>query len=208
MTDSGDMQDFRLRRLTRKIARHPANVNNPEPREGYAQAAVALVLRAADEVELLLIKRAKSVRDPWSGHVALPGGRRAPADPTLLETAIRETSEETGIELGASGCYLGRLTEASPSNQQLPRITVIPYVFAVPPYLDSRVNSVEVESVIWVSTETLLNPNSTRTTSIQLPEGPVKFPSYRVGEHQIWGLTFRILTEFLTTALGDKARQR
>ncbi|SVC42051.1 uncharacterized protein METZ01_LOCUS294905, partial [marine metagenome] len=38
VTDSGDMQDPRLRRVTRQIARHPANVNNPEPQEGYAQA--------------------------------------------------------------------------------------------------------------------------------------------------------------------------
>ena len=87
-----------------------------------------------------------------------------------------------------------------PSSERLPPITVVPYVFAVPPDVDARVNSREVQSVLWVSIETLLDPRSGRTITIDLPEGPTKFPSYQVRGHTIWGLTFRILTEFLTMA--------
>ena len=65
----------------------------PEARE----AAVALVLRDRGGLEVLLIKRAEIDGDPWSGHMALPGGRRDPDDTDLLATAIRETEEETGI---------------------------------------------------------------------------------------------------------------
>ena len=42
------------------------------------QAAVSVVLRSAVGLDLLLIKRAHFDRDPWSGHMALPGGRRDP----------------------------------------------------------------------------------------------------------------------------------
>ena len=200
VTDSIDIKDPRLRSLMHRLSKHPANGAEPKPREGHTQAAVALVVRASDDLELLLIERAKSVRDPWSGHVALPGGRRDPGDAILEETAIRETSEETGVELATRGLQLGRLTEVLPSSERLPPITVVPYVFAVPPDVDARVNSREVQSVLWVSIETLLDPRSGRTITIDLPEGPRKFPSYHVRGHTIWGLTFRILTEFLTMA--------
>ena len=64
-------------------------------------AAVALVLRQAPALELLLIKRSSSEDDPWSGQMALPGGRRDPADAGLQHTAIRETHEEVGLDLRA-----------------------------------------------------------------------------------------------------------
>jgi len=61
------------------------------------RAAVTLILResAADpaEAEGLFVRRAKVPGDPWSGHVALPGGRRDPEDADLLDTARRETLE-------------------------------------------------------------------------------------------------------------------
>ncbi len=92
-----------FRRLRHALATRPAIL---APDDGAPRrAAVALVLRrtADDVVELLLIKRSEREDDPWSGHVALPGGRRDPSDATLQDTAIRETLEETGIDLARDG---------------------------------------------------------------------------------------------------------
>ena len=171
--------------------------SDPQPLEGHAQAAVSLVLRTAADLEVLLIKRAESERDPWSGHMALPGGRREPGDPDLVGTAIRETAEETGVELGARGWRLGRLAEVSPTGKRLPRLTIVPYVFGVPPDVTASVNSSEVESVIWIELSTLHDPEIRQTTTIHLPEGPRAFPCLQVGEHAVWGLTYGILTGFL-----------
>jgi 8-oxo-dGTP pyrophosphatase MutT (NUDIX family) len=49
--------------------------------------------------KLLFIKRADAVGDPWSGHMAFPGGRYEVGDQSLLETAVRETREETAIDI-------------------------------------------------------------------------------------------------------------
>ena len=134
--------------------------------------------------------------------MALPGGRRDPTDPDLEHTAVRETEEETGVELGSQGWRLGRLEELTPSTNRPPLLTIAPYVFGVPDHVTASVNSHEVESVMWVSIETLRNPSTGGTTTIDLPDGPRGFPCFRVEGHAVWGLTFRILTEFLEIIAG------
>lgn len=73
-------------------------------------AAVALILLPMETQgwELLLIVRAENEKDPWSGHVAAPGGRTevgvdGRALETVVETAVRETREEIGVDLMGEG---------------------------------------------------------------------------------------------------------
>src|SRR6478752_6570976 len=89
----------RLARLREQLARRP-----PTPDDGDASliwAAVAAVLVPSPDA-VLLIRRAERAGDPWSGHMALPGGRREPEDADLVETARRETFEEVGLQLARS----------------------------------------------------------------------------------------------------------
>ena len=196
------VSDARLRRLQDRLSRRPESGTEPEPLESHTEAAVSLIIRASAELDVLLIKRAESERDPWSGHIALPGGRRDIGDLSLAHTAIRETSEETGVELSTSGSSLGRLERVVPSHPNLPRITITPYVFGVPEHVEARVNSAEVDQVLWMPLPVLLDPKTCGTTTIPLPEGPADFPCYHVGGHTIWGLTFWILSEFGELAGG------
>ena len=62
-----------------------------------AAAAVAIICTQQDEV--LLLQRSNNPADPWSGHLALPGGMREHSDPNLLATCIRETREECWLSL-------------------------------------------------------------------------------------------------------------
>lgn len=191
-----EIPDARLRRLVDRLSDRPEYGSEPEPLEGHTEAAVSLILRTGTELEVLLIKRAESERDPWSGHVALPGGRRDPEDANLTRTAIREAAEETGVELSSSGWSLGRLGQVVPSHPVLPPITITPYVFGVPEMVEAHVNSAEVDRVLWVTVPVLLNPKTRGITTIVLPEGSADFPCYWVDGHAVWGLTFRILSEF------------
>jgi 8-oxo-dGTP pyrophosphatase MutT (NUDIX family) len=191
-----EIPDARLRRLVDLLLERPEQGGEPEPPAGHIEAAVSLILRTAADLEVLLIKRAESERDPWSGHVALPGGRRDPGDANLTGTAIRETVEETGVELSSSGWSLGRLGQVTPSHPTLPPITITPYVFGVPEAIEAHASSAEVDHVLWVTLPVLLDPKTRGTTTIVLPEGSADFPCYWVEGHAIWGLTFRILSEF------------
>ena len=87
-----------------------------EEEPGVRKAAVALIFRTGQDgsPELLFIKRAEYPGDPWSGQIAFPGGREESGDSSLLETATRETREETGIDLGREGLIIGVLDDLRP----------------------------------------------------------------------------------------------
>jgi 8-oxo-dGTP pyrophosphatase MutT (NUDIX family) len=170
------------------------------PSDGSEAAAVAVVLRATmHDLELLLIKRAHNAGDPWSGHIALPGGRHDAADDSLLETAIREAHEETAVTLAANGStgLLGRLETVAPRSARLPRLTVVPFVFGVPGDTCARADSHEVERIRWVSLGRLRDPDVAGTVDIALPRGVQSFPCLRLGDDVVWGLTYRILSNLL-----------
>lgn len=185
--------------LSEALASYAADAADPPPRDpDFLEAAVALVIRARDHLELLLIKRARSERDPWSGHMALPGGRRDPDDATLRQTAVRETLEETGLDLAASGVHLGRLDEVAPGSVRLPKLTIAPFVYGAPASAEAFVASREVEAVHWIPLDELRAPATHGEVEIPLPGGARTFPCYRVVGEIVWGLTYRILDQFLT----------
>ena len=162
------------------------------------RAAVALVLRLTgeDRRELLLIKRADYEGDPWSGHVALPGGRQEPEDATLEATAVRETREETAIDLRRHGELLGTLDEIYPRTPVLPPIVVRPYVFTVAPEVPI-VPSEEVAAAFWVPLAALRDPAAVVETTVVVRGEERSVPSFRHGDYVIWGLTERILRQFV-----------
>ena len=68
--------------------------------DNESHAAVAILIRERnDDLEFFLVKRAEVEGDPWSGDMAFPGGKRCQNDEDLSETAMRETLEETAIDL-------------------------------------------------------------------------------------------------------------
>lgn len=192
---SGDVTDPRIHRLGSVLAGRPAlRLERPA---AARDAAVALVLRARSELELLLIKRAEYEHDPWSGHMALPGGRHDPADADLFATACRETEEETALPLARVGTLLGGLDEIAPGTPRLPPVVIAPFVAAVPATAAAYPASREVAQTLWVPLSALRDDSAVSELLIELSDGPLTFPSLTYGGHVIWGLTHRILTQFL-----------
>ena len=165
-----------------------------------ARASVALVLAPADEgVELLLIRRATRDNDPWSGHIAFPGGRRDPSDPDPIATAIRETREEVGIDLVTDAEPIGRLDELRAIARQRPLDLVIsPIVFSLRRPVTLALSAREVTGAVWVPLAFLASGDARSTHRRTLDGVSSDFPALRYGDYTIWGLTHRILDGFLT----------
>ncbi|WP_243665885.1 CoA pyrophosphatase [Vulcanisaeta sp. JCM 16159] len=101
--------------------------NTPTPDNEHLWAAVAVIYNPCLDA-FLIGKRTENPNDPWSGDAAFPGGRFNPTkDKDLVETAIRETREEVGLDLTNDAIILGVLDPFSPSNA--PNINVVPVIF-------------------------------------------------------------------------------
>lgn len=189
--------DARLESLRARLPRP----TDPPLREGYTEAAVSVILRSRDPMEVLLIKRSEAESDPWSGHMALPGGKRDEGDSSLLHTAVRETLEETGVTLGTGRSHLGRLSRVDPATRRLPPLTITPFVFGVPANTVAAAANHEVERVFWIPLSTFRAPSAAGTFEYRTGDLVRRFPAFHVAGEVVWGLTYRVLEEFLQRIL-------
>ena len=199
----------RLSSVAAALASAHGAADSARPDQARRNAAVALVLRPPlgepdpplGLCELLTIERAKSPHDPWSGQMALPGGRLDPSDDGLIEAAVRETREETGVRLEAPEGMLGRGEPLRPLRPENPPITVWPFVFRVPSQTTARAASSEVASVHWFAMDDLADPASRDSHLWRRGSISQSFPCIRIEGRTIWGLTYRIVTRFMEVVL-------
>ncbi len=164
---------------------------------GGPTAAVAAVLREGPEgAEVLLIERAVRAGDPWSGQMALPGGRRDPADPDLLGTALREAREEVDLDL-AGAELLGALDDVhAVARGRASGLVVRPYVFHLGSPGPLRPNE-EVAATLWAPLRPLLRGERDTVVDWRLGDALWQLPGWSVGDRTVWGLTHRMLSGML-----------
>lgn len=170
----------------------------PEPPEEPRQAAVAVVLASFQgDPAVLLIRRSEREGDPWSGHMAFPGGRAEPHDADLLATAVRETREEVGLDLSVFGETIGQLP-GIPAMARGHRagLLVTPFVFALRSVPELHLTP-EVDAIVWGKIAHLQSPEAATIYPYSFEGRMLELPAYRVEEHIVWGLTHRMLASFL-----------
>ena len=167
------------------------------PGVGYMRASVALILKNIHEqLYILFIKRTENPKDSYSGHVALPGGKMSKKDKGLIDTAVRGTLEEVGIDLYKYGTSLGRLDDLKPLNSNGPKFIVSPFVFILNEDINPQINNDEVEEYIWISFEHLKNKNNMRIRLKKRGQEVVEDYVYNYQKFLIWGMTGKIINSF------------
>jgi 8-oxo-dGTP pyrophosphatase MutT (NUDIX family) len=191
---------FALADRLARLREQPTGTLRSAPSDpGGTWAAVAVIVVPNPDA-ILLIRRSERAGDPWSGHLALPGGRQDPADGDLFETAVRETREEVGIQL-ESADLVASLEPVVPRTPVLPPISILPFVFL----LSTRpqvIPNAEVASTAWIELDHLLLPTTRGQVSLDVAGASRSVDAYQLEHGLVWGLTERILTSFLRTMSG------
>lgn len=183
--------------LTLSSAKFALSSHQPRELTGQSYAAVAVILSEYATPDglltphVLLIQRAVHPLDPWSGHLAFPGGRRDPEDQTTLHTALRETREEIGLQLHADH-LIGRLDPISARGARLPGLIVEPYVFEIPHQSQFEVDASEVARVFWVPIAPLTRGERNTTVEVHRDGVRYRLPGYHVEEQVLWGMTYEM----------------
>lgn len=178
--------------ITMEAVKVAVEAVNPVPLDGSAlvSAGVLMALHIKDgEICVALTKRSEEV-EHHKGEISFPGGVRDQADGTILDTALRETYEEIGVDPGHVE-ILGRLDHVSTRTG----FAITPFVGLIRSDYLFRINETEVAEILNIPIELLLEPSNRREESSD--ETSDRQYSYFYGNHVVWGATARILTQLL-----------
>jgi len=186
-------RDLGLAAVRTRIREHSPKLLRADP-PPTLEASVALILHQDPSIrhpELLFIRRAEREGDPWSGHMAFPGGRRQHEDENLTATALRETHEEVGFRPSR---VLGRLDDfTSDRSPRTPDLRVAGVVCEVSERPALALNH-EVQSAVWIPLPWILDPRS--IARFESPASGGSFPAFEYEGYVVWGMTYRILRSF------------
>lgn len=160
------------------------------------RASVAMILcQEGNDLEMLFIQRAAHELDPWSGHIAFPGGKLEEGE-LACQAARRETLEEIGVDL-EQGCYLGRLADIVGAN--LP-VRVSCCLYGVERMRLRPVLNEEVRDLFWVTLSDLQDPGRHLPSAVAFDEKRFEVPAIRLpvdNKPVLWGITYRLVMQFL-----------
>jgi 8-oxo-dGTP pyrophosphatase MutT (NUDIX family) len=175
------------------------NINKVSRESDFVHASVMMILKeSGQDYSLLFIKRPENERDPFSGHMAFPGGRMESDDKSKLETAIRETYEEVGININSSGRILGSIDDVNPNNPRARNYIVTPYLSVLNEEVVITPDANEVERVVWVPMRHLSDDKNAQVRMRERGGRLVEDYAYNYEQYIIWGMTGRILHQFLS----------
>ncbi|GAB3021033.1 NUDIX hydrolase [Natronobiforma cellulositropha] len=165
-------------------------------------AVVAPVIERAGEHHLLFTKRADHLGE-HPGQMSFPGGGAERQDGTILETALRESYEEIGLET-SEVTIVGQLDDI----RTVTEYAVTPFVARVPDRVydpDER----EVAEVVVLPVAALLDPTNYEYDRRDHPYyGEIVIHYFHVNGYTVWGATGRILVQLLELATAFEPPER
>jgi 8-oxo-dGTP pyrophosphatase MutT (NUDIX family) len=169
-----------------------------------AHVAVIIHSNSDGNLSMITIKRSEHPLDPWSGHIALPGGM-AHRGEEPLSTVTREVQEELGLSLRPS-TFLGSLecfeTISQRENQSL---LVRPEIFFVTDPIEFNLlkpQPGEVDLILSSTFHDLLLPERATKYSLKKEGIVYKLPARELEVGLMWGLTYRIVSHLFERFKG------
>ncbi len=162
-----------------------------------ADASVLLAITNEAEPKLLLTRRASHL-NAHAGEVSFAGGKHETEDNNNIDTALRESYEETGL-LPSQVQVIGQLAEQSSKFG----LSVRPIVAMIPPNYQLTPLDEEIDRIFWVSLAWLIEQPTEDyhiSTCIKGETIHLKTPSWQIDNEVIWGLTGRIIANLLEVA--------
>ncbi|MGD0500471.1 MAG: CoA pyrophosphatase [Bryobacteraceae bacterium] len=171
-----------------------------------AEAAVAMVLASGPEESVLLMRRTERAGDPWSGHWSFPGGRRDPADPDLLHTALRELEEECGIRLTRADLQ-AELPRRLARRRAGAHVPVTPFLFHVDRELAAVPDEREAVEASWIPLSFLRDLGNHRMLPVPGLPAEVRYPAVALPGAPLWGFTYKLICDWLALDPGEIRRE-
>ncbi len=163
----------------------------PAPIE--AAVLVPLYRDADNALRMILIVRGPD--GPHGSQIGFPGGVREPEDETLLHTALREAYEEIGLP----PANVEIVADLETIDTMSTGFTIAPYLGRIIPPPRWVLQETEVADVLDVRVEDLLVPgiHASRMAHFEGWPAPREISFYRLGPHELWGATYRIVQPLL-----------
>lgn len=181
--------------MTKQIQGIPSSNSNP-------MAAVAVIICHSPHASVLVLRRVTHPEDPWSGHFSLPGGKREHKDRDLFATCVRETFEETGINLNEKDC-IKPLTPQAAGNKLDNPLWVQPFLFSLSRRPELALEAKEIADYVWLRIKRFKELH--RHQNVEMFPGEL-FPTYPLQDYYLWGFTYRLLSKLFQSS-QDEATQ-
>lgn len=162
-----------------------------------ADAAVLLAITNEDDPKILLTRRSIYLNN-HAGEVSFPGGKRDPNDTSNIVVALREAWEETALNP-----FDVKLLGDLPSERSKAGVLVKPVVGLIPPNVQLVPQPTEIDRIFFASIREMMAARPT-PYEVRLAKQSIYFPSLRVENEVIWGLTARILISLFQYGLNYK----
>jgi 8-oxo-dGTP pyrophosphatase MutT (NUDIX family) len=156
------------------------------------QSSILMLLFPYNEkVSTCLIRRPSSMRN-HAGQIAFPGGKVEPFDKNLIDTALRESSEEIGTDTSHVE-IIGALT---PLYVNVSNFIINPFIGWSDTIPQFKFDNQEVDEIFIVPVENFSNHTANQRQEVTTTRGTFEVPGFFINKLFVWGATAMIISEF------------
>lgn len=185
----GREAQFLMEPLTRRI-----ELEKQKNRTEAKLSAVLILLYPKDNTICTVMIKRPIYDGVHSGQIAFPGGKKEENDLDLVQTALRETEEEIGVNHNSIN-IIGKLTRLyiPPSNFDVQ--PVVAYTDNIPEFV---LEKNEVDSILEINIEDFLNSKNIMHKKVLSRNNlRLRVICYFIQNKIIWGASAMILSEFI-----------